>query len=120
MTSLNTINAILQNEQSLLFISKKSEMGFWDYQIFGLLSLIFNKKRDYLLITKKRLVYIINDEIIKNIEYNDFSKIQFNHFSDRVSFIDTLNNNRYLNLKGLRLSYEEIQKIKSALSKNEK
>lgn len=116
MSIENNIETYLKNEKELLFIKKRAEIGFWDYQILGLFSFILNRKNDCLVITDKRVVYSLEDEFIKNIKYKGFSNIKFNSLNDELTLMNEKNEINIINLKGLRLSYEEIQKIKKALT----
>lgn len=115
MSNLRFIYSLVHDEDILIEVKKKSDIGFWEYQFFGLLSYYFKKEKDILLITNNRLIYAINNELIKNIEYSNFSKIKFNSSSDMLSFFDKKNNNIKLSLKKMRLSFEEIQYLKNKL-----
>ena len=77
MSIENNIETFLKHEKELLFIKKKAEIGFWDYQILGLFSFLLNRKNDYLIITDKRVMYGLKDEIIKNIKHEGFNNIKF-------------------------------------------
>jgi hypothetical protein len=116
MNSINKISFVSKNEKILLLIKKRAEIGFWDYQILGLFSFLLNRKNDYLLITNKRVVYSLNDELNKTINYKDFNNIKFNSLNDELSLRNEKDENKIINLKGLRLTYEEIQKIKKVLT----
>jgi hypothetical protein len=108
--------ADIEEEGILLLIKKKSETSYWEYSIFGILSYFLNYKKDYLIITKKRIVYIIRDEILKNSFYSDFSSIKFNSLNDIMSYKTIDNKNEKINLKNFRITYEEIQKLKEILN----
>ena len=69
MSIENNIETFLKHEKELLFIKKKAEIGFWDYQILGLFSFLLNRKNDYLIITDKRVMYGLKDEIIKKTRF---------------------------------------------------
>ena len=116
MSIENNIETFLKHEKELLFIKKKAEIGFWDYQILGLFSFLLNRKNDYLIITDKRVMYGLKDEIIKNIKHEGFNNIKFNSLNDELSLRNEKDENKIINLKGLRLTYEEIQKIKKVLT----
>ena len=116
MNSFKYINSILRNEKEIFIIKKTSERGFLDNTIFGFIHLIRNRDKDYFLITDKRIIYLIKNKIINNSEYINFSKITFNSNSDSISYINKNNDKQNINLRNLRLSYEEIQKIKKFLN----
>ncbi len=116
MNSRIYINSILENEKNIFFINKNSESGFWDNTIFGLINLIRYRDKDYFLITDKRIVCLIKNILIKNSKYSDFSKIKFNSNDDSLWFFDDEGKEQRLNLRGMRLSYEEIQKLKKTLN----
>ena len=85
------IKNLLEIEQEILIIKKKSELSFLDAlftDTFIINFLIFFKKRkyDYLIITRKRIVLINKNKLIKNIFY-DFSKgLKFNSLESEISF----------------------------------
>ncbi|MBO6879005.1 hypothetical protein [Winogradskyella sp.] len=106
----------MKNEECLVKIEKKSEIGFWDWQLFSWLSFFMSRGKDLLIITKKRIVYLINNELIKDIEYLDYSKINYNVMTSRIHFIDKEEKERYIGLNDLRVTYEEIQYLKSKLN----
>lgn len=112
---MNSFYKIIKGEETLFKIKKKSEIGFWHYQILGLFSYFVNKSSDYLIITDRRILIVIKDEILNNIEYKDFPKIKYNSISGILSFQNTLNKTKNLSLKKLRLTYEEIQLLKKKL-----
>ncbi|MDY2587018.1 hypothetical protein [Winogradskyella aquimaris] len=110
--------SLIKDEIIILKIKKKSEASFWEYQILGLFCYLFNLGFDYFIITDKKIVYVIKDELLKVAEYKDFESLQFNSNNDVFSFRNLDNQEQTLNLKRLRLSYEEIQKIKKTLNQN--
>ncbi|MCF1190718.1 hypothetical protein LRR18_03900 [Mangrovimonas sp. AS39] len=103
------------NEKHILFIDKKSEVGFWNYQMFGLFSFLLNKKRDCLIITENRIILIIENELVTEIEHDGVLNIKFNPLNDSISFNHPIKNAQALSLRSLRLTYDEIQKIKNVL-----
>lgn len=108
-----------QNEEVIVKIKKKTEISFWEYQILGLLSFFTKKSNDYLFITDKRVLVIINEETITDIAYQDFNKIIFNPLNDTLK-VYTINNKEIkISLKKLRLSYEEIQLLKNHIKTND-
>lgn len=90
---------IIIEENILLRIKKESEISFWEYHILGILSFFSKQTFDSFIITESRIIYIIKNEILINIEYKDFSKIKFNSMKDLLSFIDVENNQQIVNLK---------------------
>lgn len=116
MNDLEYVKSILKTEKCLLVIKKKSEIGFWDYQMLGLFSFLTRKEKDYLVITEKRIIYVIKNELIKDEEYYKFSKIKFNHFNDTINFVNAENEPCSINIKEFRITYEEIQKLKEILN----
>ncbi|WP_292950019.1 PH domain-containing protein [Olleya sp. UBA1516] len=112
---MNTFYKIISDETVLLKLKKKSDIGFWQYQILGLLSFFANNQFDYLFITNKRIVVLIKDTVVTNIEYHNFKELKFNSMNNTLSFNDSNNQQQQLSLNKLRLTYEEIQLIKKKL-----
>ena len=112
---MNAFYKIIKEETILLKLKKKSDIGFWQYHILGLLSFFTNNQLDYLFITNKRILILIKDNIVTNIAYTGFEKLKFNSINNTLSFIDTNNQQQQLSLNKLRLTYEEIQQIKKKL-----
>ncbi|MFD2917332.1 hypothetical protein [Psychroserpens luteus] len=116
MNNLSYISSVLSNEKIILKLIKKSDISFWNYQFLGLLSIFFNRGKDFFVITENKIVLLLDDKLIKKSEYLDFSIIKFNSASSILHFVDKENKNRNLNLSRLRLTYEEIQYLKSKLN----
>ncbi len=115
---MNNRNSFTRDENIILKIRKKSDVSFWEYQILGLLSFFSNFGHDSLTITDKKITYIIKDQIIKSIQYKDFSTIKFYSLKDLITCVNINNEAETINLKKIRLSFEEIQDIKKILKQN--
>ncbi|WP_040278380.1 hypothetical protein [Psychroserpens damuponensis] len=116
MDSLIYISSVLKNEKIIVKIKKKSDIGFWKYQFFGFLSMCLNSSKDFFIITENKIILLLDDKLIKKLEYLNFSQIKFNAASSELHFINSENKNKSLNLSRLRLTYEEIQYLKSKLN----
>jgi hypothetical protein len=114
---MNKIFSIIKDENILLKIRKKSEASFWEYQILGLLYYFFNLGYDYIIVTDKRIVCVIKNELIKNVEYQVFSSLKFNSNNNNLQFKNHQGQTQIINLNRFRPSYEEIQIIKKLLNK---
>ncbi|WP_407556182.1 hypothetical protein [Winogradskyella sp. 4-2091] len=112
---MNKIFALINDENILLKIKKKSEASFWEYQILGLLYYFFNLGHDYLIITDKRVLLVIKNDLIKNVDYKLFSSLKFNSNNNNLYVINRQNRKQIINLNRFRPSYEEIQDIKNLL-----
>ncbi|MFP4845292.1 hypothetical protein [Winogradskyella sp. PE311] len=116
MNSLKYINSILRNENTLVVIIKRSEPDFWGYTTIGHLAYVLGKKKDCLIITEKEILYLIRSKLKKKVKYLDFSEIRFNHMNDNMYYKDAGNNEQSIKLDELRITYEEIQYLKSKLN----
>jgi hypothetical protein len=67
MTDLRYVNKILKSEKYYLILKKKSEVGFWNFQFFGILSILLNKDKDYLIITENRILYVFQSKLVKDV-----------------------------------------------------
>ncbi|WP_179374471.1 hypothetical protein [Winogradskyella wichelsiae] len=114
---MNKIFSIIKDENILLKIRKKSETSFSEYHFLGFLSFFYNLGHDYLIITNKRIVVIIKDELIKNVEYQVFSSLEFNSNNNNLQFKNHKGQTQIINLNRFRPSYEDIQNIKKILNK---
>ncbi|WP_179351575.1 PH domain-containing protein [Winogradskyella vidalii] len=108
----------LKDESILLKIKKKTEVSFWEYHFLGLFSFFYNRDSDYLIITNKRIVCIIKEDLIKNVEYKELSSMQFNANNNNLYFKNKEGKKQMFNLNKFRPSYEDIQKIKKLLSQD--
>lgn len=103
-------------------IKKASEHSFTetlissDRSLIGLLFFLKRKRFDYLIITKKRILYIIRNKVVKNISYNNSSKVSFGLKKNRIEYYDNKQEKEYIELNDLRITLEEIQQIKKTLS----
>ncbi|PSG91640.1 hypothetical protein [Aurantibacter aestuarii] len=112
---MNPYYKIIKDEEILVKIKTKSDIGFWQYQLFGWLSLFMERGHDFFLITEKKVLLIIKDELKFNQEYSDFSKIEFNSKSDIVTFQDVNSNLQKMSLTQLKLDYDDYQYLKQKL-----
>lgn len=85
------IKNILEIEQEILIIKKKSELSFLDAlftDTFIINFLIFFKKRkfDYLIITRKSILLIHKNKLVKHILYDFKQGLKFNSLESEISF----------------------------------
>lgn len=113
---MNSYYKIIKGEEILVKVKTKSDIGFWQYQLLGWLSLFMERGNDFFLITKKRILLIIKDELKFNQEYSDFSKIEFNSNNNLVTFQDANSNLQKVSLTQLKLDYDDYQYLKQKLN----
>ena len=106
----------IKDETILVRIKTKSDVGFWQYQLFGFLSLFMDRGNDFFLITEKRILVLIKDNLKFNQEYSNFSKIEFNSNSDLVTFEDINFKIQKVSLSELKLDYDDYQYLKQKLN----
>lgn len=106
---------LISGEKVIIKIKIKSDIGFWQYQLLGILSLFTERGNDFFIITDKRIIVTQKDTIKHNIEYKDFSKISFNSKSDALTFFTINNKEKKLSLAELKLEYDDYQYIKYQL-----
>jgi hypothetical protein len=106
----------IKGEDILVKLKTKSDIGFWQYQIFGVLSLFMDKGSDYLIITDKRILMCIKEKIKGDFIYKDFSKIKVNTKSDLLSFINEDNEMQKILLSDFKLEYDDYQFLKNKLN----
>lgn len=116
MSSLKYVNSILRNENILVVIMKRSEPDFWGHTTIGYIAYVLGKKKDCLIITEKEILYMIRSKLKKKIQYLDFSEIRFNHMNDNIYYKDLDNSDQHIKLDELRITYDEIQYLKSKLN----
>jgi hypothetical protein len=114
---LNPYYKLIRGEDILVIIKIKSEIGFWQYQFFGFLSLFMERGNDYFIITNKRILISIKNNIKTNSIYSDFSKITFNTKSDQLSFVNETNEIKKVSLSNFNLDYDDYQYLKQRLKK---
>ncbi|RYH75644.1 hypothetical protein EVU94_01410 [Flavobacteriaceae bacterium 144Ye] len=107
------VDSIIKNEDILIKLVKKSEESLLEH--LTLLGLLTNRK-DILIITNKRILLVSKSKVIKNKEYTNFSKIKFNPLNHNLSFEDNDSLKQFINLNNFRISYKEIQYLKSKLN----
>lgn len=106
---------LISGEKVIVKIKIKSDIGFWQYQLLGLLSLFTERGNNFFIITDKRIIITQKDSIKHNIEYKDFSKISFNSKSDVLTFFTLNNEEKKLSLSEIKLEYVDYQYIKHQL-----
>ncbi|GAB7257140.1 hypothetical protein [Polaribacter sp. OB-PA-B3] len=113
---MNMLNKHIKGEDILVKIKTKSDIGFWQYQVLGILSLFMEKSNDYFIITDKRILVSIKENIKVNFIYKDFSKIKFNTKTDLLSFVNQDNQIEKISLSKLKLEYDDYQFLKDKLN----
>jgi hypothetical protein len=59
---------------------------------------------------------MIKVKLKKKVQYLDFFEIWFNHMNDNMYYKGIGKNERYIKLDELKITYEEIQYLKSKLN----
>jgi len=113
---MSVFNKIIKGEEVLVKLKTKSDIGFWEYQIFGILSLFMEKGNDYFIITNKRILISIKENLKSNFIYEDFSKIEFNSKSDVLSFTNENDELKKISLSNFKLEYNDYQFLKNKLN----
>jgi len=116
---IKAINKSIKDENGIIFIEKKSEQSFGETLIFNsntILSLFFflKRKKDFLIQTDKRILLIYRNKLKYEIELNDLQSIEYNGKKPSLEVIDK-NGKRSIDLTRFRVSYDEGNKIRSAL-----
>ena len=106
----------IKGEEIIVKIKTKRDIGFWKYQLFGILSLFMNKENDYLIITDKRILFCVKDNITVNFSYKDFSKIKINTKRDLLSFQNEDDKIQEISVSDFQLNYEDYQYLKHKLN----
>ena len=112
---MTTFNKLIKGENILVKVKTKSDIGFWQYQIFGILSLFMDRGNDYFIITDKRILLTVKEKIKVNFTYKDFSKIKMNTKTDLLSFQNGNNEVKEISLSGIKLEYEDYRYLKNKL-----
>ncbi len=113
---MSVFDKLIKGEDILVKLKTKSDIGFWQYQILGILSLFMEKGNDYLIITDKRILMCIKENIRANFMYNNFSKIKINTKSDLLSFLNEDNEMQKISLSDFKLEYDDYQFLKNKLN----
>jgi len=113
---MSGFNKLIKGEEILVRLKTKRDIGFWQYQILGILSLFMEKGNDYFIITDKRILMCIKENITANFLYKDFSKIKFNTKTDLLSFVNENNQIKEISLSELKLEYDDYQFLKNKLN----
>ena len=112
---MSAFNKLIKGEDILVKLKTKSDIGFWQYQVYGILSLFMEKGSDYFIITDKRILICIREDIKVNFIYKDFSKIKFNTKNDLLNFINEDNEIQKISLSNIKLEYDDYQFLKNKL-----
>jgi hypothetical protein len=120
---VSEINEILEKEEEVLFLKKKSELSFLDVFFTNNLILDFllffrKTKYDFLVISKKRIVLMHKNKLIKDFIYDFNLGIKFNALISEIIVFDEKKTK--ISFSFMRLTYEEIKLIKNKIKKFEK
>lgn len=113
---MSVFDKLIKGEDVLVKVKTKSDIGFWQYKILGILSLFMERGNDYLIITDKRILISIKENIKANLTYKDFSKIKINTKSDLLSFLNENNEVQKISLSDFKLEYDDYQFLKNKLN----
>ena len=120
---VSEINEILEKEEEVLFLKKKSELSFLDVFFTNNLILDFllffrKTKYDFLVISKKRIVLMHKNKLIKDFICDFNLGIKFNALISEIMVFDEKKTK--ISFSFMRLTYEEIKLIKNKIKKFEK
>ena len=120
---VSEIKEILEKEEEVLFLKKKSELSFLDVFFTNNLILDFllffrKTKYDFLVISKKRIVLMHKNKLIKDFIYDFNLGIKFNALISEIIVFDEKKTK--ISFSFMRLTYEEIKLIKNKIKKFEK
>ena len=120
---VSEINEILEKEEEVLFLKKKSELSFLDVfftnnLILDVLLFFRKPKYDILVISKKRIVLMHKNKLIKDFIYDFNLGIKFNALISEIIVFDEKKTK--ISFSFMRLTYEEIKLIKNKIKKFEK
>tara|TARA_R110002126_G_scaffold277560_3_gene423592 strand:+ start:36424 stop:36792 length:369 start_codon:yes stop_codon:yes gene_type:complete len=120
---VSEIKEILEREQEILFLKKKSESSFLDVfftnnLILDVLLFFRKTKYDFLVISKKRIVLIHKNKLVKDFIYDFNLGIKFNALIPEIIVFDEKKTK--ISFSFMRLTYEEIKLIKNKIKKFEK
>jgi len=113
---MSVLSKVIKGEEILVKLKTKSDIGYWQYQVLGILSLFMEKGSDFFIITNKRILVCIKENITANFLYKDFSNIKFNTKNDVLSFINEDNQLEEISLSQLKLEYDDYQFLKNKLN----
>lgn len=113
---MSVCNKFIKGEDIIVRIKTKRDTGFWQYQLFGLLSLFMDKGNNYFIITDKRILLCLKESIKSNFTYKDFSKIKFNSKNDLLTFVNENNEKQSISLSDFKLEYQDYQFLKQKLN----
>jgi hypothetical protein len=120
---VSEIKEILEKEEEVLFLKKKSELSFLDVfftnnLILDVLLFFRKTKYDILVISKKRIVLIHKNKLIKDFICDFNLGIKFNALISEIMVFDEKKTK--ISFSFMRLTYEEIKLIKNKIKKFEK
>ncbi len=116
----NDIKLLFEKEGEVMFLKKKSELGFLDifYTNNVILDfvLFFRKtKYDCVILSKKRIILINQNRLIKEFFYDIKKGIKFNSLIPEIVFFDEKGKTNTTNISFMRLTFEEIRSIKNKI-----
>jgi hypothetical protein len=112
------INELLNTDEEILFLKKKSEISFLSYVFSNLkginfLYLLFvREKYDYLIMTHKRVFLLKKNKLVRSLTFKNGEKVIYNAIVPELKIFDKENNIKRLGLNFMRITYEENQEIK--------
>ncbi|TPN86852.1 hypothetical protein [Aquimarina algicola] len=115
------VDKLIKKESGMILLDKDSEDKFWEivFKQISILTFIYallRQKNDYLIVTEKRILFIIRNKIIENKILNGTERLTYNGIQPSFEITD-LEQHYSFSLIKLRVSYKEAKLIRERLSK---
>lgn len=120
--TIDQINDLLVSESGVLLLRKKSEESFFEFvlanstSLLGLAYFLSRKKFDSLIVSKKRLLFILKNKVNREYLFNNINSIAYNSKASRLIILDD-NQEVIISLAKLRVTYEESKSLRGLLVK---
>ncbi|WP_299765459.1 hypothetical protein [uncultured Dokdonia sp.] len=120
MSLSKNIQRLLKKEAGVILLKKTSKDTTWEFLISNtntlatLLYFIIRKKHDYLILTNKRVVLILRNNVVNEYVFNEVSSVSYNGINETLQIKEP---DQYVSfhVEKMRITYDEAKEIRKKL-----
>lgn len=120
MSLSKNIQRLLKKEAGVILLKKYSKDNTWEmllsnlYGLATLLYFIIRRKHDYLILTNKRVVLILRNNVVDEYVFNKIKSAFYNGINETIQLEEP---NQYVsfNVEKMRITYDEAKEIRKKL-----
>lgn len=120
MSLSKNIQRLLKKEAGVILLKKTSKDTTWEIilsHLHGLATLLYfiiRRKHDYLILTNKRVVLILRNNVVNEYVFNEVTSVSYNGINETLQ-IKEPNQNVSFHVEKMRITYDEAKEVRKKL-----